>query len=177
MTPAANPTQPVSTFRDPAGSLSFGNPEDTTLVRTIHPAAREETLAFVHSAFYQRLVAEGQMVPSTIDESSGSLCLVHPKIPVPTYPWEWTPSQWLAAADLTLSLARQGLAEGWILKDATPLNILFVGPNPVLVDVLSFEPYQPGTSIWLAYGQYVRTFLLYVLALPADRNSIHACFN
>jgi SAM-dependent methyltransferase len=32
----------------------------------------------------------------------------------------------------------------------------------VLVDVLSFEPWD-GSSLWLAYGQYIRTFLLPLL--------------
>jgi len=149
------------TFRDPAGSLSF---EDDLVVRTIHPAAREQVLEFLSSSFYARLVAEDDMVASTIDDTPAGLRLLHPKIPVPTYPWEWTPSQWLAAAELTLHLCEQALPEGWILKDATPLNILFLGPKPVLVDVLSFERLQPGNSIWLAYGQYVRTFLLPLIA-------------
>jgi 2-polyprenyl-3-methyl-5-hydroxy-6-metoxy-1,4-benzoquinol methylase len=69
---------------------------------------------------------------------------------------------------LTLSLCVEALNEGWVLKDATPLNILFVGSRPVLVDVLSFERWDPApkeypSHIWLAYGQYVRTFLLPLL--------------
>jgi SAM-dependent methyltransferase len=102
------------------------------------------------------------MVALTLKNTPAGLSLLHPRIPVPTYPWEWTPSQWLAAADLTLDLCEEGLHSGWMLKDATPLNILFVGPRPVLVDVLSFEPWD-GSSLWLAYGQYVRTFLLPLL--------------
>jgi SAM-dependent methyltransferase len=104
------------------------------------------------------------MVSSTVEDTTSGLRLTHPKIPIPTYPWEWTSSQWLAAADLTLDLNKEALTEGWILKDATPLNILFLGPRPILVDVLSFERHQPGNSIWLAYGQYVRTFLLPLIA-------------
>jgi len=34
----------------------------------------------------------------------------------------------------------------------------------VLVDVLSFERRDPHSSVWLAYGQFVRTFLLPLLA-------------
>jgi hypothetical protein len=97
------------------------------------------------------------------DCGAGGLQLVHPRIGVPSYPWEWTPSQWLAAAELTLRLCEETLDEDWILKDATPLNILFVGARPVLVDVLSFEQRKLGVGIWLAYGQYVRTFLLPLL--------------
>jgi 2-polyprenyl-3-methyl-5-hydroxy-6-metoxy-1,4-benzoquinol methylase len=156
---------PTPTFRDPAGSLSL---EGDTAVRTIHASAREEVLAFVASPFCTLLQERGDMVGVTVDDTPAALRLIHPKVPVPTYPWEWTPSQWLAAAELTLSLCEEALNEGWVLKDATPLNILFIGARPVLVDVLSFEPWNPAPNdypshIWLAYGQYVRTFLLPLL--------------
>jgi hypothetical protein len=156
---------PTATFRDPAGSLSL---EGDFAVRTIHPAAREKVLDFVSSEFCSRLQDRGDMVAITISDTPAGLRLLHPKVPVPTYPWEWTPSQWLAAAELTLSLCTEALTEGWVLKDATPLNILFVGSRPVLVDVLSFEPWDPAprdhpSHLRLAYGQYVRTFLLPLL--------------
>jgi hypothetical protein len=155
-----NANNPVPTFRDPAGSLCF---EDDKVIRKIHPNSREYALEFVHSPFYQRLVERGDMVSSTIDDTPEGLHLLHPKIFLPTYPWEWSAAQWLAAAELTLNLCDEALSEGWILKDATPLNILFVGPRPILVDVLSFERLAPDTSTWLAYGQYMRTFLLPLL--------------
>jgi SAM-dependent methyltransferase len=154
--PSANPTP---TFRDPAGSLRL---EDDFAVRTIHPAARDQVLEFVASPFCCRLQDSGDMVAITLNTTPAGISLLHPRVPVPTYPWEWTPAQWLAAADLTLDLCRDALTHGWVLKDATPLNILFVGPRPVLVDVLSFEPWT-GANLWLAYGQYVRTFVLPLL--------------
>jgi len=146
------------TFRDPAGSLRL---EGDSAIRTIHPAAREAVLDFVTSAFSVRLQLHGDMIGTSVEDAGSRL--VHPLVDVPSYPWEWTPSQWLAAAELTLRLGREAIEEGWILKDATPLNILFVGARPVLVDVLSFERREPRTPIWLAYGQYVRTFLLPLL--------------
>ena len=156
---------PRPTFRDPAGSLRL---EGDLAVRCIHPAAREQALEFITSPLYRRLEQRGDISASIIEDSPAGLRLLHPRIPVPTYPWEWTPSQWLAAADLTLNLCEEALAEGWILKDATPLNILFVGPRPVLVDVLSFERHDPSrqnpeASSWLPYGQYMRTFILPLL--------------
>jgi SAM-dependent methyltransferase len=157
--PAQPSNNPTPTFRDPAGSLRL---EDDFAVRTIHPAARDQVMDFVASQFCSRLQDRGDMVAITLNNTPAGLSLLHPRVPIPTYPWEWTPSQWLAAADLTLSLCEEALAEGWVLKDATPLNILFVGPRPVLVDVLSFEPWT-GTSLWLPYGQYVRTFVLPLL--------------
>jgi hypothetical protein len=161
MTPGA----PTPTFRDPAGSLSL---EGASAVRTIKSSAREQVLEFVHSGFCSRLQERGDMVGITVEDAPNGLRLVHPKVDVPSYPWEWTPSQWLAAANLTLSLCDEGLNEGWVLKDATPLNILFIGSRPVLVDVLSFERWDPApkdhlSHLWLAYGQYIRTFLLPLL--------------
>src|SRR3984957_13527422 len=71
---------------------------------------------------------------------------------------------WLAAAELTLTLCSDLVQVGWQLKDATPLNVLFRGARPVFVDVLSIERVDPHQPIWLAYGQFVRTFLLPMLA-------------
>ena len=148
---------PNATFRDPAGSLIF---EQDRVLRTILPSAREDVLDFLESPLCARLQQTGDLIAAVINDAASGLTLQHPRVPVPTYPWEWTPSQWLAAADLTLSLAEQALADGWILKDATPLNILFLDARPVFVDILSFERHKPNSSIWLAYGQYMRTFLL-----------------
>lgn len=159
------PGTPTATFRDPAGFLNL---DGDFAVRTIHPSARDQVMEFVTSQFCSRLQDRGDMVAITVKNTPAGLQLLHPKIPVPTYPWEWTPSQWLSAAQLTLSLCAEALTEGWVLKDATPLNILFVGSRPVLVDVLSFEPWDPAppnhaSHLWLAYGQYIRTFLLPLL--------------
>ena len=160
MTSAATLTP---TFRDPAGSLHI---EGDWAVRHIYPAARPAVLQFLESPFCRRLQERGDLIDAIIEDlggAGGSLRLLHPRVPIPAYPWEWTVSQWQAAGELTLRLCEEGLAEGWILKDATPLNILFIGNRPVLVDILSFEQRDPAAQIWLAYGQYARTFLLPLL--------------
>ncbi|MDP9039866.1 MAG: class I SAM-dependent methyltransferase [Acidobacteriota bacterium] len=157
-----NRSSPSATFRDPAGSLSF---KENHAVRQIAAAARGPALEFLNSEFCRRAQARGDLIPAEIvDVPEGGLCLRHPRIAVPTYPWEWAPGQWLAAAELTLALGSEALADGWILKDATPLNVLFDGARPVFVDILSFERRRPESGVWLAYGQYVRTFLLPLLA-------------
>ena len=71
---------------------------------------------------------------------------------------------WTAAAELTLKLCGDLLKDGWILKDATPLNIVFDGCDPVFVDVLSISRADLRIPVWYAYGQFVRTFLLPLLA-------------
>lgn len=160
MTSALRGDFPRATFRDPAGSLSF---EAECVVRRIDASARAEVLDLLDMPFFAAMQARGDLVGTEVDDSGHALSLRHPRIAFPSYPWEWTRSQWLDAAELTLDLCEQALAEGWILKDATPLNVLFRGARPVFVDVLSFERRDPHSSIWLAYGQYVRTFLLPLL--------------
>jgi SAM-dependent methyltransferase len=148
------------TFRDPAGSLVV---ERDRAVRTIRPEFRGPVLEFLNSNFYRCAVERGEMIASNVEDDANGLRLIHPRVRIATYPWEWTASQWMSAAELTLRLCDKALDNGWILKDATPLNVLFDGARPLLVDVLSFERRDPGSSLWLAYGQYVRTFLLPLL--------------
>ena len=115
---------PRATFRDPAGSLRF---DGELAVRSIAPSARAEVLDFLGSPLCQAMQQRGDLIAAAIDDSGPQLILRHPRIPVPTYPWEWTPAQWIAAANLTLDLCDQAIAAGWVLKDATPLNVLLWG--------------------------------------------------
>ncbi len=156
------------TFRDPAGELWL---TANCALRRVRPAAEEETGAFLSSALRGALEQSGDLISSRVAEpgshpgiASGELWLEHPRVDPISYPWEWSTAQWRAAAELTLRIAGQAVDAGWTLKDATPLNILFIGPRPVFVDVLSFERRDPHSSVWLAYGQFVRTFLLPLVA-------------
>jgi SAM-dependent methyltransferase len=151
-----------TTFRDPAGSVVLSS---EGVLRTVLPEHAAETLEFLATPLAQRLVADGHLIPTTIlRNDADGLLLSHPRIPFISYPAEWPPSLWSAAAELTLSLNAQLLAEGWILKDATPLNVLFTGTKPIFVDLLSIRRTDPTQPIWFAYGQFVRTFLLPLLA-------------
>jgi SAM-dependent methyltransferase len=102
------------------------------------------------------------LIPTEVlpSESEQPALLQHERIFFPSFPWEWTPGQWKHAASLTLDLCDEALDSGYILKDATPLNILFSGPRAVFVDVLSFERRDPKSPLWIAYAQFIRTFLL-----------------
>ncbi len=155
---------PLPTFRDPAGSLEL---RPDAAYRTILPPADTEILDFLALPHTSQLVFQRNLIPSKIIELPSEdqpLLLRHPRISFQSYPWEWPPSLWLAAAELTLNLCSDLIKSGWLLKDATPLNILFQGTQPILVDLLSVQRLDPTQSIWLAYGQFVRTFLLPMLA-------------
>jgi SAM-dependent methyltransferase len=134
--------------------------------RSIRAPFDAAILEFLATPLAADLVAQGRLVASEVISPADAdvLVLRHPRIAFPSYPWEWSPRLWLAAAELTLNLCSDLVREGWLLKDATPLNVLFEGPRPVFVDVLSIERMDPHQPIWLAYGQFVRTFLLPMLA-------------
>ncbi len=154
----------LPTFRDPAGCVEI---ESDAVYRSIRSPFDAEILDFLSSPLASALVADGRLVaseamPRTSDLDT--LTLRHPRIAFQSYPWEWSPSLWLAAAELTLDLCSDLIRQGWILKDATPLNVLFQGVQPIFVDVLSIERAVPGQPIWYPYGQFVRTFLLPMLA-------------
>jgi SAM-dependent methyltransferase len=88
----------------------------------------------------------------------------HERIAFPSYPHEWPPEMLWDAGRLTLELARAARADGFGLKDAAPHNLLFRGSEPVFIDALSFERRNPGDPIWLPEAQFIRTFLLPLLA-------------
>lgn len=154
---------PRPTFRDPSGHVEF---TQTEVLRHVYAEEAEGALRFLRSSLAQKWQSSGHMIAGEIDEkaSHGELLIHHPRLYFPSYPWEWSPSQWRAAAKLTLNLCREAVPAGFLLKDATPLNVLFDGPRAIFVDVLSFDPREPTNPIWLAQGQFVRTFLLPLLA-------------
>jgi SAM-dependent methyltransferase len=159
-----NTFSPIPTFRDPAGSVEL-RPDGA--YRSINAPYDADILAFLALPLASQLIADGRLIDSEVISESTSaepLVLRHPRVSFQSYPWEWSPALWLAAAELTINLCSDLVKQGWLLKDATPLNVLFQGIQPVLVDVLSIERLDPNQPIWLAYGQFVRTFLLPMLA-------------
>jgi SAM-dependent methyltransferase len=122
---------------------------------------------FVALPVAREFVRQGRLVGTSFPvepEEPGYEIVEHERVWFPSFPPEWSPEMLESAAALTLDLAEQLLPNGWGLKDASPHNILFRGPRPVFVDVLSFERRDPGDALWPAYAQFVRTFLLPLMA-------------
>jgi SAM-dependent methyltransferase len=148
----------VSSFRDPGGRLTVG---DDGVFRQVFEGGLANLTAFNRSSTVEQHLRASQIVATcVVSQSDTETLLKHERIPFASYAYEWPPQMLHAAAELTLSLAEGLAGEGLGLKDATPHNVLFRGPQPVFVDVLSFEPRSPGDPIWLASAQFVRTFLM-----------------
>ncbi|HEY2017242.1 MAG TPA: class I SAM-dependent methyltransferase [Bryobacteraceae bacterium] len=162
-------------FRDPNGFVFRSGQE---IYRCVYPHATEDLLSFLATPLAEAETTSGTLASATVIEEQqartgserwppvpgGSLILKHGAIPFPNFPYEWPPEMLHAAAGLTLRLAQAALAHGFGLKDGTPYNIMFDGPRPVFLDVLSFERRDPLDPIWRPYGQFIRTFLYPLLA-------------
>lgn len=177
---AANAEPAAASFRDPAGSVFRWRDR---ILRVVNPVGVADLTAFLASAAGRKLLASSAVVGTTVLDDgasrdvltdpavqrlfasrSGQILLEHEAIAFPSYPYEWPPEMLHAAGRLTLDLAKALLPEGLGLKDGTPYNVLFRGPDPVFVDVLSFERRRAGDPTWLPYAQFVRTILLPLLA-------------
>jgi len=158
----------TGSFRDPAGSVIRSRDR---ILRVVRPEFVAELEAFLCTQLARRLVesaalVSSERVPGEALEGlpAGEALYEHERIPFPSYPYEWPAEMLHAAGLLTLDLTLKALEEGYGLKDATPYNVLFRGPQPVFVDVLSFERRDPCDPSWMAYAQFARTFLLPLLA-------------
>jgi SAM-dependent methyltransferase len=177
--PALLPPFIAASFRDPAGSLLRFQDR---ILRVVSPAGVADLTAFLNSPVAHQLQSSGRVVGTRpIDDAelgelldepavgrlfesrACQMMVEHERIEFPSFPYEWTPEMLHAAGLLTLDLAQELLGDGLGLKDATPYNVLFRGPAPVFIDVLSFERREPGDATWLPYAQFVRTFLLPLL--------------
>lgn len=94
----------------------------------------------------------------------GSVVVEHEPIPFSNFPYEWPPEMLHSAAALTLQLARAAVDVGFVLKDATPYNIMFDGPRAVFLDLSSFRRRDPLETMWPPYAQFMRTFVYPLLA-------------
>ena len=170
----------ATSFRDPAGFCIALNGH---ILRVVAPAHVAHIEGFLNSPCGRKFAASGTVASTrlltkaevsdwmqhpdftrALDDRSIGAVFEHERVEFPSFPCEWSPAMLYAAAELTLDLALAALPCGYNLKDATPWNILFRGTKPVFVDLLSFEPRLPGDSVWRPYAQFVRTFLLPLLA-------------
>jgi SAM-dependent methyltransferase len=169
----------TTSLRDPGGNVCL---IDERVIRIVNPDGLADLRAFLSSdvsnRFFQsqKLVSthflnekataqllEHREIRRIFEKSPGASLIEHERVQFPSFPYEWPAEMLHVAGALTLEFAEQLLDEGLGIKDASPYNVLFQGPNPVFIDLLSFEPRQPNDPTWLPLAQFVRTFLLPLL--------------
>lgn len=167
-------------FRDPAGKCFLAGGR---VLRLLDQEGATQAEAFLKTARARTWLHGGQIVGTrrlgreewaalgelpaigtVLAAGAWEAVYEHERVPFASYPYEWSPEMLWEAGRLTLELARTGLPDGYSLKDATPYNVLFRGSQAVFIDVPSFETRTPGDPVWQPYAQFVRAFLLPLLA-------------
>ena len=168
-----------TSLRDPDGQVCL---VAGRVIRVVKPKGLSDLHTFLESPSYaeflerQKLVntrfldagatakvLEYEEVRRVYEQTPGAAILEHERVLFLSFPYEWPAEMLHAAAVLTIEMAQQLLKDGLGMKDASPYNVLFKGPKPVFVDLLSFEPRLAHDPTWLPFAQFVRTFLLPLL--------------
>jgi ribosomal protein L11 methylase PrmA len=150
-------------FRDPSGQVFE---TDGRIFRTITTRALADYTFVRDSGVLRRLVDDGRLVaaeevdPAILGDGARGAGIVveHPRIPFISYPYEWPFPALKAAALFHLDLQIELLADNVMLSDASAYNVQFIGPRPVLIDLLSLRRYREG-EYWAALRQFCEQFL------------------
>jgi ribosomal protein L11 methylase PrmA len=151
----------AGSFRDPSGHVLIS---DGRLLRQVNLIYKDSFDRLVSSGLYDELtgqallVAHQEVTPGEHPDPQAYKLIEPEWLPFISYPYEWSFSQLKDAALATLAIQKRALARGMSLKDASAYNIQFTGCQPILIDTLSFEPYQEGQP-WVAYRQFCQHFL------------------
>lgn len=160
-------TAEPASFRDPDGRVVV---DDGRILRGLTDKAITDLTAAREAGLLGRLVEDGLLVdhwPVDREQLSTDLDLAWAgviesrRLPVMTYPYEWSFEMLRAAALLTLDLSLTALDAGFQLKDASAYNVAFDGGKPTFIDLGSFE--QGYSGLWVGYSQFVSHFLLPLL--------------
>ncbi len=164
----------TGSFRDPDTRIFYykGAP-----FRCLSSRALEDWQRLAGTDFHVRFMADRRLIPTRLVSDIGSLpplspqwvaVLEHERVPVVSYPYEWSFGMLKDAALLQLDITRAALDEEMTLKDATAFNVQWCGARPTFIDIGSFTAYVAGEP-WAGYRQFCETFL-YPLLLQAYRN-------
>ena len=156
----------AGSFRDRDGRVYH---YEGRVFRGLSESALETFRRLQKKSFYSKLVKTGKVIgtreicleenplPNDLIEQWAGF-LEHDRVPVISYPYEWSFSMLKAAASLQLHLVERAVSNGFTLKDATPYNIQFVNRKPVFIDIPSIEPLPKGEP-WSGYRQFCEMFL------------------
>ncbi|MGI9424416.1 MAG: class I SAM-dependent methyltransferase, partial [Hyphomicrobiaceae bacterium] len=167
------PVRDSGSFRDPSGHVFLCGER---VVRTVNSVGMKNFRNVESTGVLSQLAELGYLIPtrelgpqdidfSTLTSPRGErpcLAIEHPRLPVISYPYEWTFSQLKDAAITHLDLQIAAFDRNVVLTDATPYNMQFSNNGLLHIDVLSLRPYREG-EYWAGYNQFCRLFLMPLL--------------
>ena len=144
-------------------------PQSSSRMRGIFRGLTAQAARSYHAASDAGLISDWSSEPCLSSMGNGTpphdppsgvptdLVLEARKVPVVSYPYEWSFSMLRDAALLTLDITAACLRAGFQMKDATAYNVVFEDSRPVMIDITSVDEGFDG--IWAAYGQFCDHFL------------------
>ncbi|MCP3976741.1 MAG: hypothetical protein GY720_19830 [bacterium] len=149
-------------FRDPSARVFY---HEGRVLRGLAPDAADVDAATRASGLMGQLVSKGLFVDNWIVDDveppegvPRAAVVESARLPVVSYPSEWSFAMLKDAALVTLDANLAALEEGFILKDASAFNLIFDATTPVIIDVSSIDPFGEK-GIWTAYSQFCDHFL------------------
>ncbi len=149
-----------SSFRDPDGHVFY---KDGQVYRSIAKSRAEFFQGLLKEPVVLELIADGSLIPTNEHEIKSEAYIVsHQYLDLLTYPYEWSLTQLIDAALLTLKVQQRLLTADLCLKDATPYNVQFSGHRAIFIDFTSIEANQ-GRQVWRALNQFLEMFYYPIL--------------
>lgn len=164
-----------SSFKDPAGFIFIA---EGIYYRQVNQAGSKDYSLLMSSGLYEKLISKNRLIRHTeidtikSDASQWFKTLQPEQLPLISYPYEWSFDQLKDAALLTLTIQKEALNYGMILKDATPFNIQWLNSKAIYIDTLSFEKHKEGEP-WVAYKQFCECFLAPLLLMHYRGNELN----
>lgn len=142
---------------DNTGKVFYWN---NRVFRAISPNA----ISAINELFDSGLIAElyrENLIPNTVQSDLHfeelDFVLEHERVPYQTYPFEWSFEMLRSAGLLVLKVSEIASKHGYMLNDCHPYNILFVGGNPLYVDIGSF--FRPETTEDVSFSFPITEFM------------------
>ena len=153
-------TVEAGSFRDPSGQVFI---HENTIYRSIYQSGIADYKAACNNGIYEELILKKQLISHSEVSFEHALenteyCIEHPKLPMVSYPWEWSFSMLKDAALLHLDIMEFLLPKGFWLRDASAFNVQYNQTGLLLIDTLSIGKKAPD-SPWVAYNQFCSHFL------------------
>lgn len=162
-----NFTPHPSSYRDPSGFIFS---QSGVLYRQVNKVFAPHFDYFISSGCYQKLVDKHLLIPhkqlneNLTGDTEWHTTLQPETIPFLSWPYEWSFDMLKDAALLTLTVLKESLSHGMILKDASAYNIQWYNGRLIFIDTLSFEKYNEKEP-WVAYRQFCEHFLAPLLLM------------
>lgn len=151
-------------FRDPSGFVILENDKAYRAIQKSSAVVYEKLL---QEDWYQQLVSEKKIQKSTwVKKPNLSIdyfWLEHERFDFPLFAHQISAQQLFQSAKLTIEIAQKAYAHGWVLKDASVWNVISLYGYSQFIDITSFEPYDGQSSLWIAYGQFCRHYIIPLL--------------